>query len=185
MLAAMARQRGQLQLEQSDMCLALNMAKMVKESFLPATIQQTQQLIKKPRAEVREEKMRVVVFPGHEMVKAAMARQPAMVRENQRDGCLPCHNSTVKNPQTCSRHKGTGAPPPELVPPPPRTPPAPPGGSVGSRSSKIDAVPPGYVYIHTPLPSAELFNLNQYAKDRKCDKDFNSDLLTDNGPSTA
>jgi len=35
------------------------------------------------------------------------------------------------------------------------------------------------VYIHTPLPSAEFFNLDVYDKDRKRDKDLNPDLLTD------
>jgi len=50
--------------------------------------------------------------------------------------------------------------------------------------SEIEGVPPGYVYILTPLPSAQFFNLDAYAKDRKRDKDFNPDLLTDEGTST-
>jgi hypothetical protein len=52
----MARQGGRVQLEQSDMRLALNMAKMAKGGFSCATIEETQQLIKKPCAEVQEEK---------------------------------------------------------------------------------------------------------------------------------
>jgi hypothetical protein len=68
----MARQGGRLQLEQSNMLLALNMVKMAKGGFSRATIQETQQLIKKPRAEVREEKKRGVEFPRHQKVKAAM-----------------------------------------------------------------------------------------------------------------
>jgi len=56
MSATMARQGGQVQLEQSDMHLALNMAKMAKERFLHATIEEMQQLIQKPCAEVQEEK---------------------------------------------------------------------------------------------------------------------------------
>jgi hypothetical protein len=52
----MARQGGRVQLEQSDMCLALNMAKMAKGGISPAALEETQQLIKKPRAEVREVK---------------------------------------------------------------------------------------------------------------------------------
>jgi len=47
----MARQGGRVQLEQSDMHLAFNMAKMAKEGFLCATIEEMQQLIKKPHAE--------------------------------------------------------------------------------------------------------------------------------------
>jgi hypothetical protein len=52
MSATMARQRGREQLEQSDMCLALNMAKMAKGGFLRAAVKETQYLIKKPHAEV-------------------------------------------------------------------------------------------------------------------------------------
>jgi hypothetical protein len=40
------------------MRLALNMAKMAKGGFLQATKKETQQLMKNPRAEVREEKKR-------------------------------------------------------------------------------------------------------------------------------
>jgi histone H3/H4 len=48
----MARQGGRVQLEQSDMCLALNMAKMPKERFSRAAIEETKYLIQKLRAEV-------------------------------------------------------------------------------------------------------------------------------------
>jgi hypothetical protein len=96
----MARQGGRVQLEQSDMRLALNMAKMAKGGISRAAIEETQQLIKKPRAEVREEKKRGVEFPGHNKVKAAIERHPAMFRENHTDGCLPCQNGTAKNPET-------------------------------------------------------------------------------------
>ena len=75
----MARQGGRVQLEQSDMRLALNMAKMAKGRFSRAAIEETQHLIKKPRAEVREEKKQGVQFPGHHKVKTAMGRHPAMV----------------------------------------------------------------------------------------------------------
>jgi len=47
------------------MRLALNMAKMAKGGFSRAAI-------KKPRAEVREEKKRGVEFPGRQKLKAAM-----------------------------------------------------------------------------------------------------------------
>jgi hypothetical protein len=106
----MARQGGRVQLEQSDMRLALNMAKMAQGGFSRATVEETQYLIKKPRAEVREEKKRGVEFPGHNKVKAAIARHPAMLRQNQKPGCLPCQNCTTKNPQTLWRRKGTGVP---------------------------------------------------------------------------
>jgi hypothetical protein len=57
----------------------LNMAKMAKGGFSRATIEETQYLIKKPCAEVREEKKRGVEFPGHKQVKAAIERHPAML----------------------------------------------------------------------------------------------------------
>ena len=56
MSATMARQGGRVQLEQSDMGLALNMAKTAKGGFSCAAIKEMQQLIKIPHAEVREEK---------------------------------------------------------------------------------------------------------------------------------
>ena len=102
MSATMARQGGQVQLEQSDMRLALNMANIAKGGFSRAAIEEMQQLIKKPRAEVREEKKRSVEFPGHNNVKAAIERHPAKVRENQTDGCIPCQNGTAK----IHRHAG-------------------------------------------------------------------------------
>jgi len=100
MSATMARQGGRVQLEQSDIGLALNMAKMAIGRFLRAAIKETEQLIKKPRAEVREEKKRGVEFPGHQKVKAAMERHPAMVYINHTAGCVPCQNSAAKHSVT-------------------------------------------------------------------------------------
>jgi len=65
MSATMARQGGRVQLEQSDIRLALNMAKMATEAFWRAAIEEMKYLIMKPRAEVREEKKRGVEFPRH------------------------------------------------------------------------------------------------------------------------
>jgi len=122
------------------MHLALNMAKMAKEGFSRAANEETKYLIKKPSAEVREETKRGVEFPGHKKVKAAIQRHPAMLRQNQTSGRLPCQNGTAKNPQTRWTWKGTGAPPParrrerisEPTPPPPVTPPAPTGNTSGA-----------------------------------------------------
>jgi len=74
MSATMARQGGWVQLEQSDMRLALNMAKMAKGGISCGAIEEMQQLIKKPRAEVREEMKRGVIFPRQNIVKAAIER---------------------------------------------------------------------------------------------------------------
>jgi hypothetical protein len=52
MSATMARQGCLVQPEQSDMCLAVNMAKMAKEGFSSATIEETKYLNKKPHAMV-------------------------------------------------------------------------------------------------------------------------------------
>jgi len=177
MSATMARQGGRVQLEESDMCLALNMAKMAKGGFSCCAIEEMQYLIMKPRAEVQEEMKQEVEYPGHRNVKAAMKSQPAMLREHRTDGCLPCQNGTAQNPPTCQRHTGMGAPPTELLrqptpeptPHPPEMPPVPPGDNEDAHLSEIEGVPPGYEYIHTPLPSAQFFNLDAYAKDRKHD----------------
>jgi len=89
MSATMARQGGQVQLEQSDMRRALNVAKMAKEGVLHATIEEMQYLMKQPVAKVRNEKKWGVEVPGHEDVKAAMKKHLAMVCGNQMDGCIP------------------------------------------------------------------------------------------------
>ena len=181
----MARQGGRVQLEQSEMRLALNMAKMAKEVFSHTAIEETQQLIKKPNAEVREENKRGIVFARHNKARAAIERHPAMVRENLTDGCLPYQDGTAMNPQTHRRCKETGAPPPRPVPPRHGTPLAPPNDSEITQSTETEGVPPGYVYIHSLLPCARFVNLDPYAKDLMRDKDFIPDLLTDEGPFTS
>jgi len=65
------------------MRLALNMAKMAKPRFSRAAVEETQYLIKKPPAKVREEKKRGGEFPGQNKLKAAIARPPAMLRQDQ------------------------------------------------------------------------------------------------------
>ena len=79
MSATGARHGGRVQLEQSDMCLTLNMAQMAKEGVSRTTMEKTNYLIKKPPAEVREEKKRGVEFRGHNMVKAPIERDQAML----------------------------------------------------------------------------------------------------------
>jgi len=186
MSATMARQGGRVQLEQADMCLALNMPKMAKEGFSRAAIEETKYLIKKPRADDREEKKRGVEFPGHKTVKAAIQRHPAMLRYYKTPGCLPFQNGTAKNAQTRWRRKGTGAPPttgrrvrtPEPTPPPPGTPPAPTGNTSGAQPSEIVNLTAGYTYSHTALPCAELFEDDE---DTEHDTDFDPHMLTADG----
>jgi len=60
----------------------------------------------------------------------------------------------------------------------------PPDNSERTESSGTERVPPGYVYIHTPLPSARCFNLDPYGMDRMRDNDFIPDLLADEHPTT-
>jgi hypothetical protein len=175
-----------VQLEQSDMHLALNMAKMAKEGFSRAAIEEKKYVIKKPRAEVREQKKRGVEFPGHKKVKAAIQRHPAMLGHNQTSGCLRCQNGTAKNPQTRCRHKGTDAPPParrrvrppDPTTPPPGTPPTPTSNTSGAQLSEIVNLPAGYTYSHTALPCAEFF---EDYEETELDTDFEPDMLTDDG----
>jgi len=159
MSATMARQGGRVQLEQSDWRLVLNMAKMAKEGFSRPAMEETQQLIKKPRAEVREEKKRGVEIPGHKKEKAAIERHPAMVYSKHTAGFLPCQNGNAKNPQTRWRCKGTAAPHPEPAaplperPPLPGTPPAPPGDTDGHESYEIEGMPSNCMYSYSPHPN--------------------------------
>jgi hypothetical protein len=90
MSATMARQGGRVQLEQSDMRLALNMSKMAKGGCSPATIEETKYLIEKRCAEVQAEKKLGVEFCGHKKGMAAIQRHLAMLRQNQKSGSLPC-----------------------------------------------------------------------------------------------
>jgi len=169
----MVRQVGWVQLEQSDMRLALNMGKIAKEGFLRVTIEGKQQLIKIPRMEVREGKKWGNEFPGHEKVKAAIERHLAMVYKNQMDCYLPCQNGTAKNPHTCWRCKQTSAPLPELAAPPPGRPPlpglppAPPGDADGNEYHERQGMPSRCVYIHSPHPNTQFFNHNIYTKNSK------------------
>jgi len=185
MSAPMARQGDRVQLEQSDMRLALNMAKMAKEGFSLDAIEDTKYLIKKRRAEVGEETKRGVEFPEHKKVKAAIQRHPAMLRQNQTSGCLPCQNGTTKNPQTQWRRKGTGTPPPdqrreptpEPTPPLPCAPPAPTGNTSEVQPSQIVNLPARYTYLHTSLAWVEFFN----DEETEHNTDFDPDMLTDEG----
>jgi hypothetical protein len=79
MAATMARKEGCVQLEQSNMGLVLNMAKIAQGRFSRGAIREMQYLIKKPCAEVRAENTLGVDFRWHQKVKAVIARQTAML----------------------------------------------------------------------------------------------------------
>jgi hypothetical protein len=154
MSATMARQGGQVQLEQSVMRLALNMAKMAKEGFLRAAKEETKYLIKKPRCEAREERKRGAEIDGHKTVMAAIQRHPALLCQIHTSGGLTCQNGTAKNPQTHRRRTGSGAPPlirlreptAEPTPPLPGTAPAPTGNTSRAQPSRMVILQP-YIYI--------------------------------------
>jgi len=107
----MARQGGQVQLEQSDMSLAFRMAKMANGGFSSAASAEPHYLITTRCAEVQEEKKRVVEILGHRKVKAAIERHLAILCRNHNDRWLPCHNGTAKHPTTPWRRRRLGAPP--------------------------------------------------------------------------
>jgi hypothetical protein len=100
MSATIARQGVRVQLEQSNMRRALNMAKFAKGGFSRTAVEETLYLIKKPCAVVREEKKRGVQFPAHKKVKAAIVRHLAVLCQNHMPGCLLCQNGAAKNLQT-------------------------------------------------------------------------------------
>jgi len=192
MSATMAGQGGQVQLEQSNMRLALNMAKMTNERFLRATIEKTQYLIKKCRTAVREEMMRGVEFPGHTIVNAAIDGHPALLHHNHTARCLPCHNCTPKNPQRGRWRNGKSAPPPDRCRQPtpepsrdlPGTPTALISDNSGVQRSQINNLLAGYVDSHTAHPCAEFFILDAYSQDSHQDTDFDTDMLPDERAST-
>jgi hypothetical protein len=103
----MARQGGWVQLEQYDMCLALNMAEMAKGGFSCAAIVQLQQLINIPYAEVGEEKNRGVESAGRNKVKAAIKKTPGngSRKSNGRHPTLPkWHWKKSTDPLEAQRH---------------------------------------------------------------------------------
>jgi len=193
MSATMTRQGGRVQIKQSDMRLALNMGKMAKVRFSRSALEETQYLIKKPPAEVREGKKGGVKFPGHKKVMAGMERHRAMICQNHKDGCLPCQNGTSRNPQTRWRHKDTGAPPPVQprhetsdptpslpgTPSPPGTPPAPSGPIQGTHRLQTNNLPVANADSHVPLPKTQPINLDALAEDSLNNEDFDPELLTD------
>jgi hypothetical protein len=63
MSATMARKVGRVQLQQSDLSLALNMAKMAKEGISCTAIEETKSLIEYPCTEVEDENMLGVELP--------------------------------------------------------------------------------------------------------------------------
>jgi hypothetical protein len=182
----MARQGGRVQLELSDMRLVLNIAKMAKEGFSHAAIEERKYLMMNPHAEVREKTKRGVEFPGHKKVKAAIQREPAMLCQNQTSGCLPFQYDTAKYLRIFWRRNGTGAPPPirrreptpEPSPPLPGTPPATTGNTCKVQPSEIVNLPAGYSYFHRALPSGEFFGDDE---DAEHDTNFDPDMLTDKG----
>jgi hypothetical protein len=82
----MCKQAGRVQLEQSDLRLAINTMDKSIHGLSLANINETLEIIRKPRAEIREEKRRKVEFEGHKNVKAVMQAHPAMDRQKEPEG---------------------------------------------------------------------------------------------------
>jgi hypothetical protein len=108
----MRRQRGQVHLEQSDMRLALKVAKIAKGGVWCGAIDETQCHIPKPRTEIRDVKKWHCEFARNKMMVVVSERHLAMLRQNNTTGYLPCQYGTTKNLPTRWRYNGTGAPPP-------------------------------------------------------------------------
>jgi len=163
MSATKVRQGGRVQLEQPNMPLSLNKAKMPKGGFfVSGNRRNTISDEEISRGNLRWDKMRSSISWAYK-VMAAIERHPAMLHHNHTDGCLPCQNSTAKTPYTCWLPTGMGAPPPdrhrqptiEPMQPLPKTTSMSPGENEGPQSSQIDNLPSGYVYSHTPLRSRQ------------------------------
>jgi len=189
----MARQGVWVQLEQSDMHLASNMAITANEGYSHTALEQYQLVIMKCHTKVWEERIQGAQLAVDRMVTGVIERHPAMVCENQTDGCLPCHIATPRNPQTWWRCKVTSASQPdwcriliqEPTAPASGMPPAPPCENQWAPVSSIGDVPPEDAYIATPHWNSQFFNHDADGKDSKREKDFIPDLLTDKGTCTA
>jgi len=192
MSATMSTQAGWVQLEQSDMCLALNMAKMAKAGFSRSAIEELQNLIRNPRAEVQGKRKRGFQLAGHKHLKAAIERHLAILCQNHPTPWLPCQNGTTKFPHTCWRHKETCAPPPdwsghptsEPTTPLPGLPPAPTRNNFGAQSFQIVNLPAGYAYSYTFSRWVECVTLNESSQQSLHDTDVDSDMLIDEDTST-
>jgi hypothetical protein len=78
------------------------MPKIAKGGISRAAIEETQQLIRKPRAKVREEKKPGAEFPGHNKAKAVIERHPAMFAKIKRTAAFLA-NMALQNIQRHAR----------------------------------------------------------------------------------
>jgi hypothetical protein len=89
MSTTLARQGGQIWLQQSDMLIVLMMAIMAKGGLLCAAQDETQYIINTPCAEVWAKRMQKAGCSGYGKVKGAIERHQAMVHEIHMHHCLP------------------------------------------------------------------------------------------------
>lgn len=116
------------------------------------------------------------------MVNAEMNTFAAMLLPNLIDGYLPCQHVAAKNQLTRCSDKATSAPPPEPTPSVTGMPPVstlPHSDNEGAQCSEIEGVPPRHVYINTPFPNAQVFNLAAYQTNCKRCHNFIPDVLAD------
>jgi len=111
MAATKARQGGRVQLEQSKMCLTLNLAKMAKAGFTVAAMDKTQFVRKTPCTKVLEAKTPSDKYPGHIKVKSMIARHLAIHLQHHMARYLLSKNVTATIPQARWRWITTDPPP--------------------------------------------------------------------------
>jgi hypothetical protein len=97
MSITMARHGGQILLDQSDMRLSLNMAKLAQDRNLHSTIEEARYLIEKAHTEASDETMCGVMFCGLTKVNAVMERHCDMLLQNHMEGCHSCQLCTANN----------------------------------------------------------------------------------------
>ncbi|KAF8251990.1 hypothetical protein K440DRAFT_636174 [Wilcoxina mikolae CBS 423.85] len=143
--AMMTRQGYPVQLKQSDMLLALNMARVAKGGFCRTTIEETLYLIKKPRTKTPR------CLPWHN----GTANNPLMRWRHKETGAPPS-----------SRCKGQT---PEPKPPLPGTPSVSSGNNAGSQVFEIINLPAGKYNAHFDpdmLPDEGTLTSNIYFEDQ-------------------
>lgn len=164
---------------------------MAKWGLSRTKIDETQYRRKEPCTEVRAVQKRVVYFPGHEKVKAAIERRLAMIYQNHTPGCHSCQNGSAKNPLTRWGRGGSDAPPcnrrrqptleptPDPPPPLPGTPPTLTGKNSGAHLLEFINLPAGYAYPDSSLPCAASSSLDSSSQNGKHDTGFDLVMLPD------
>ena len=98
--ADLAREAGRVMIEQTDMRLVRNHQRTNKEGITDEKVREIFKIIKKPRAEKRDEEAWGLQFEGIKKLKYSQDPHPANIVEDEALGCLECQDGIACNPET-------------------------------------------------------------------------------------